>query len=112
MKKSLLITLFSVLGLNAWLQDVPFDKALFKERKDEFKIAEDELKAGDALFLAYPADYQAAVGHYLKANAFNPNSGDLNYKIGVCYLNFDKYQMKPYFEKAYNLKPTVAPDIL
>lgn len=112
MKKLLLINLLSVLSLNAWLQDVPFDKALFKERKEEFKIAEDELKAGDDLFLGYPADYQAAVEHYLKANAFNPNSGDLNYKIGICYLNFDKYQMKPYFEKAYNLKPTVSPDIL
>ncbi|MBI3135685.1 MAG: OmpA family protein [Bacteroidetes bacterium] len=112
MKKILLLHLFGIIGLNAWLQDVPFDKALFKERKEEFKVAEEELKTGDALYLGFPADHQAAVGHYLKANAFNPNSADLNYKIGICYLNFDKYQMKTYFEKAYNLKPTVSPDIL
>jgi outer membrane protein OmpA-like peptidoglycan-associated protein len=112
MKKIIVSFLFSALALNAWLQDVPFDKALFKDRKEEFKVAEEALETGDMHYMNFPADYQTAVTYYLKANAFNPNSGDLNYKIGMCYLNFDKYQMKQYFEKAYNLKPTVSPDIL
>src|SRR5688572_17241195 len=102
MKKLLILTLYIGFSTIAWLQDVPFDKALFKERKEEFKIAEEQLEAGDALFYAYPADYATAVSYYLQANTFNPNSGDLNYKIGICYMNFDKYQMKAYFEKAYN----------
>jgi len=92
--------------------DVPFDKALFKERKDEFKVAEDNIAAGDAYYFGYPGNYFSAVPFYLKANAFNPNSADLNYKIGMCYMNFDKYKMKTYFEKAYQLKPTVTGDIL
>lgn len=112
MKKLALTSFYILLSFSAWLQDVPFDKALFKERKEEFKIAEDELKTGDTYFYGYPADYETALGHYLKANAFNPNSGDLNYKIGICYRNIEKYKMKTYFEKAYNLKPTVSPDIL
>lgn len=112
MKKIIVSILFSALALNAWLQDVPFDKALFKDRKEEFKVAEEELQTGDMFFESYPQDYQSALSHYLKAYAFNPNSGDLNFKIGICYLNFDKYKMKPYFEKAYNLKPTVNQDIL
>lgn len=112
MKKYILQTLLIVSGSAAFLQDVPFDKALFKERKDEFKAAVDNIEVGDANFNAFPPNYQNAVSYYLQANSFNPNSADLNYKIGMCYLNFDKYQMKMYFEKAYQLKPTVSADIL
>ncbi|MBK7128723.1 MAG: OmpA family protein [Crocinitomicaceae bacterium] len=110
--KKFLLTLLTLISVVMYAQDVPFEKDRFKERKEEFKAAMDELETGDALYYQYPADYEAAVVHYLKANAFNPSSGDLNYKIGICYRHFDKYQMKPYFEKAYNLKPTVSQDIL
>lgn len=92
--------------------ETPFDKKLFKEQKDQFKEAEKHLQEGDAFYMAYSVDYRKAVAEYLQANKFNPNSSELNYKIGMCYFNFDKYQMKEYFEKAYSLKPTVAPDIL
>lgn len=112
MKKAVLYFLFLLTGISSVAQDVPFDKALFKERKDEFKVAEDNLKEGDFYFGSYPPNYYMALPFYLKANAFNPNSGDLNYKIAICYLNIDKYKMKEYFEKAYNLKPTVSNDIL
>lgn len=112
MKKYILPILLTLTGSHAFLQDVPFEKDLFKERKEEFKAAVDNIELGDGFFYGYPPDYQKAVSYYLQANAFNPNSADLNYKIGMCYLNFDKYQMKQYFEKAYNLKPTVSPDIL
>jgi outer membrane protein OmpA-like peptidoglycan-associated protein len=112
MKKLVLISLLTSISMVAFLQDVPFDKALFKDKKDEFKVAVDNIESGDANFNAFPPNYQQAVTFYLQANAFNGNSGDLNYKIGLCYMHFDKYQMKPYFEKAYQLKPTVSPDIL
>ena len=112
MKKSILFSvLFWSINLCFAQPDVPFDKALFKDQKDQFKIAEDQIKSGDALYYGYPPNYFAAVNFYLQANEFNPNSADLNYKIGMCYLNFDKYQMKKYFEKAYQLKPTITPDI-
>jgi outer membrane protein OmpA-like peptidoglycan-associated protein len=111
-KKTLLLTV--ILGLTgiAFAQpDVPFEKDLFKDRKEEFKIAVDNIETGDALSFGMPPDYTGAVAFYLKANAFNPSSADLNYKIGMCYMNFDKYKMKPYFEKAYQLKPTVTQDV-
>lgn len=112
MKKIILSLSLTFIGLNAFLQDVPFEKDLFKERKDEFKTAVDNIKTGDDYFNGFPPDYATAVSYYLQANNFNGNSADLNYKIGLCYMHFDKYKMKAYFEKAYNLKPTVSPDIL
>lgn len=110
MKKYILLFALALIGSSSFLQDVPFEKDLFKERKDEFKLALENIETGDANVYAY--NYPLAVTYYLKANAFNPNSGDLNYKIGLCYVQFDKYQMKTYFEKAYQLKPTVSQDIL
>jgi outer membrane protein OmpA-like peptidoglycan-associated protein/Tol biopolymer transport system component len=110
MKKYILLFALALIGSSSFLQDVPFEKDLFKERKDEFKLAVENIETGDANVYAY--NYPLAVSYYLKANAFNPNSGDLNYKIGLCYVQFDKYQMKTYFEKAYQLKPTVSQDIL
>jgi outer membrane protein OmpA-like peptidoglycan-associated protein/Tol biopolymer transport system component len=110
MKKYILLFALALIGSSSFLQDVPFEKDLFKERKDEFKLAVENIETGDANVYAY--NYPLAVTYYLKANAFNPNSGDLNYKIGLCYVQFDKYQMKTYFEKAYQLKPTVSQDIL
>ena len=113
MKKfTFILFLFCFSNLTFAQPDVPFDKALFKDRKEEFKIAEDNIAAGDAYYFTLYPDYISAVPYYLKANTFNPNSADLNYKIGICYLNFDKYKMKTYFERAYQIKPTVTPDIL
>jgi outer membrane protein OmpA-like peptidoglycan-associated protein/Tol biopolymer transport system component len=110
MKKYILLFTLALIGTSSFLQDVPFEKDRFKERKDEFKLAVENIEAGDANVYAF--NYPLAVSYYLKANAFNPSSGDLNYKIGLCYVQFDKYQMKTYFEKAYQLKPTVSQDIL
>ncbi|MFT4600165.1 MAG: outer membrane protein OmpA-like peptidoglycan-associated protein [Arenicella sp.] len=113
MKNYALILLTLFIGLSSFAQvDTPFDKKLFKEQKDQFKVAEKHLEEGNAFYMAYSIDYRQAVSEYLQANAFNPNSADLNYKIGLCYYHFDKYKMKTYFEKAYSLKPTVSNDIL
>ncbi|MBD3636297.1 MAG: PD40 domain-containing protein [Crocinitomicaceae bacterium] len=112
MKKiSLVIILALVAGLS-FGQDVPFDKKLFKDQKDEFKDALKHYENGDDYRHGFPPDYMKAVAEYQQAYKFNPKSADLNYAIGICYFNFDKYQMKKYFEAAYKLKPTVAPDIL
>lgn len=95
-----------------WSQDIPFEKAYFKDRKDEFKMAVDELKKGDEFFAQGPTLYKLALNHYLKANEVNPNNSTLNYKIGVCYL-FSTFRTKSleYLEKAKQLNPNVAEDI-
>lgn len=106
-------------------QDVPFEKKLFKERKAEFKEALKHLKEGDDYLADIPLrylgvlapvdkqglDFEKALEEYLLAYNFNPMSADLNYKIGICYDNIDKYKMQKYFFDAYKLKPTVTAEI-
>lgn len=112
MKKIALIIFLAVIGNVALAQDVPFDKANFKDQKDQFKAANTHYEQGDNYMNGFPPDWRLAIAEYQEAYKFNPKSADLNYKMGVCYFNFDKYQMKKYFEAAYSLKPTVAPDVL
>jgi outer membrane protein OmpA-like peptidoglycan-associated protein len=112
MKNYLRHTLFVICTfamVNTYSQtETPFDKKLFKDKKEGFKEAQDQMDAGDKLFFdpMFPHP-QAAVIHYLKANDFNPNSSDLNFKIALCYKMFDKYKMKKYAEHAWKLKPSV-----
>lgn len=106
---TLLVILFAGISYS---QDVPWDKKLFKEQKDQYKEAFKHYEQGDAFMQAYPPDWRQAIAEYKKAYEFNPKSADLNYKMGLCYFNFDKYKMKDYFMAAYQLKPTVAPDVL
>ncbi len=109
-------------------QNVPFEKKLFKERKDEFKIAKKLLDAGNELFDAYPStyldvnddNYKARSSNYrkalpllYKAYKFNPNNALLNYKIGRCYIvnPVFKEEAVPHLEKAIKLNPNVARDV-
>ncbi len=108
-------------------QDIPFDKKLFKERKDEFKEAKKNLDAGNAIFEVYPNTYldindrqyterklayREALSPLFKANKFNPNNAELNYKIGRCYLMSSVYKDEsiPHLLKAIKLNPNVASD--
>ena len=93
--------------------DTPFDKSNFKDQKTELKEALSNIKAGDDFFFGEPfANYNQALPLYLKANQFNPNNAELNYKIGVCYIN-SSFPTKAldYLKKAYKLNAQVAPDI-
>ncbi len=106
-------------------QNVPFDKKLFKENKSEFKEALKHLKSGDEYLLYTPLNkigvlspmeklginFRSALNEYLIAYKFNSKSADLNYKIGICYDNIDKYKMEKYIFEAFNLKPSVVPQI-
>jgi len=125
MKKTL-YTLIICLSFNlSFGQDVPFEKKIFKEQKSEFKEALKHLDTGDELLAYMPVNligvmtpiekqglnYRGALQEYLLAHKFNPKSADLNYKIAICYDNIDKYKMEKYFVAAYQLKPTVVPEI-
>ncbi|PIZ06496.1 MAG: hypothetical protein COY57_01690, partial [Flavobacteriales bacterium CG_4_10_14_0_8_um_filter_32_5] len=102
-KITLLLTFsFILLTFNSIAQtDTPFDKKLFKEQKDAFKEAKDNLDAGNKLFEVIPStyindndnEYKVRVSYYKealplfsRANKFNPNNAELNYKLGRCYL--------------------------
>ncbi len=93
--------------------DTPFDKSAFKEDKDGLKEAVKNIDQGDKFYLAQPfADYKSALPFYEKAYSFNPNNADLNYKIGMCYINTNfRTRSLPYFEKALKLNPAVNPEL-
>lgn len=120
--------LLLLVGINLFAQDVPFDKGLFKERKEEFKLAKEKLEQGYATYEVYPEifmsvnhlDYRGRASAYkealpllFEANKFNPDNAQLNYRIGRCYLVSPIYkeQCLPHFLKAQKLNPNVARDI-
>lgn len=113
-RKKVLLIIGIICILSGWIQaqDIPFEKSYFKDRKDELKMALEEIRKGDEYFAQGPALYKMALNHYLNANKVNPNNSLLNYKIGVCYLS-STYRVKAleYLEKAKSLNPAVAPDI-
>lgn len=89
-------------------QNVPFEKSLFKDRKDEYKAAKEALDNGDKEYGHGFRD--AALDYYLVAQKFNPNNAELNLKIGRCMLsslNRERKESLGYLEKAYKLDPNI-----
>ncbi len=117
MKKLTLLVLAGMFMAPIWSQtDTPFDKKLFKDKKDEFKVAMDFYEEGNDLFEGKKTfgipQYTQAIKPYEEAYGFNPNSSELNFKLGLCYINsFHKYNSLEYFKKAYKLNTNVHPDI-
>ena len=121
MKLLLSIFTLSVFTI-AFGQNVDFKSSNFKDQKEELKAAKFELDAGAHFFeqgeLAVFAvknseqSFLAALKHFQKAQEFNPNNAELNYKIGVCYA-YTTYKERaiPYIKKAYELNPEVDPFI-
>lgn len=109
-------------------KDVPFHKDFFKDQKDGLKEAQKAIKAADehwvtALELStyYSQDggienkfeghgwapLRKAYENYELAQKFNPNNSELNYKLGICYMNATfKEKCLDRFLKAYELDPT------
>lgn len=106
------VIFFNVSGIS---QNVDFIKENFpKEQKEQLKVAISQIEDGDEFYeMQRGLYYEEAVKLYLEANKFNPNNALLNYKIGKCYINTtQKTKSISYFEKAYQLNPMVAEDIL
>ncbi len=110
--KALVYTLFSLISVLSFAQNIEFTKENFKDDKDGLKIAKDNLKTGDELFIRGAVFYKEALPYYQNANNFNPNNADLNYKLGSCYLaSIEKYKALPHLEKAIQLNPSIDPFI-
>ncbi len=86
MEKKLLLLVFVFVSFSALAQDS-------KELKDAFKDGE--------YFLAYN-EYMDALPFYKKIYNENPENANINYKIGLCYLNIEgqKDQAIPHLLKA------------
>lgn len=114
MKKTIIISLlFSVTFLlNSTAQNVEFIKSNFPGKEKEFKEARNNLAQGIKYYDMGRPMYPIALEYLLKANAFNASNADLNYEIGVCYLNtVNKTKSIEFFEKALQLDPASHPDI-
>lgn len=94
-------------------KDIPFDKDLFKHKKDEFKDAVKAIKEADD-YVEVDGAYHHGLKLYLQAYKFNPNSSELNFKVGKCYMlspNEDRTESLEFFEKAYRLNKQVSDNI-
>ena len=110
-----------LLLIGAWLlasiavkaQNVAFEKSNFPDRKSEFKEAVKNLENGLELYANGAWKMDEALELFLLAQAFNPNNANLNFKIGMCYLNSkdEKTSGIGYFEHALELDPKVSPEI-
>ncbi len=100
MVKYYFIIIWSVLWYaNSYSQVNPkiHAKAFFTESNGMEK-ARKELKAAEKYYKKGHGTYDEALKHYLKVYDYNPNSPELNYKIGVCYLwTSDKKASLKYF---------------
>lgn len=107
------ILLFTLVSTLSFAQNVEFDKDNFRSDKEGFKAAMKNLKEGYSLYnQRTKGTYRLALDFLLKANKFNPNNAELNYRIGASYLrSIDKLKSLSYLKKAYELNRNVAPDI-
>ncbi len=111
MKRIYSIIVFVFLGTIVLAQNVEFDKANFKDRKDAFKEAVKNLEKGDEYFEIGLHFFKEALPFYERANEFNPNNAELNYKLGRCYLVTKDQRALSHLEKALKLNPNVAEDL-
>ncbi len=92
-------------------EDVRFRAGNFPGKGREFREARTNFREGDYFFSV--RNFDEALVNYLRAQDFNPNNSELNFKIGVTYYHTSqKYNCLPYFEKAYLLNNRVDRKIL
>jgi outer membrane protein OmpA-like peptidoglycan-associated protein len=66
----------------------------------------DYISAGDSHYAR--KNYKGAIEAYLKALEINPDEAQLNFKLGLSYLNSDtKSKAATYIDKAYKLNPNI-----
>lgn len=118
--KYIVTSIALALGLVASAQNVDFKASNFKEDKEGYKKAVEAIKAGDEFFtlgneavfaVQSPGlNFELARQKYEKAQKFNSNNGELNYKIGVCYANSpNNEKCIPFLKTAYKLDPACDP---
>lgn len=92
--------------------DVMVRRRDFRIGDEGFRAAWKEVKRGNQYMADGPGTFVVARDYYLKANQYNSNNAELNYRIGLCYLYTDnKFEAINYFRKAFELKPDVSEDI-
>jgi len=104
-------------------QNIEFKNSNFKSDKDGLKLAKENIKFADnfrdnaiiEMLAMHDADllYSQAIFYYQKAQSFNPNNAELNYKIGSCMLfTHNKENAFTYLKKAASLSDDLPNDFL
>ena len=116
--KKIFIIVGSLFISNIYAQDVAFKAGNFKDKKDAFKSAlahfekgDDFLELGNESIYTVKSpgnNFKAAIQEYKYAFKFNPNSAELNFKMGNAYLyTNEKYKALKYLKTAEKLNPEV-----
>ena len=110
MPKIIFALILIILTVNiAGQKDVPFDKKNIKP-KETYKAVMDSMNNGDIHFNLKL--YKQALLNYKYPQEVNPENSNLNFKIGICYLNSAHKDMaRPFFEKAFTLEKKINADI-
>ena len=104
-------------------QNIEFKNSNFKSDKEGLKLAKENIKFADnfrdnaiiEMLAMHDAEllYSQAVFYYQKAQSFNPNNAELNYKIGSCMLfTHNKENAFSYLKKAASLSNDFPNDFL
>ncbi len=113
LKQSILIFFILLITTKIFAQEsIDFTKANFPKDIKGLKEAQKSILEGNDFYMEHKGGYSLALTHYLKANKFNSENAELNYKIGVCYNNsYNKDKAYEYLKKAFNLKNNVNDEI-
>lgn len=85
-------------------QNVEFTRSAFPSNPNGLREATRNLRTGEKLFFQGGGRTLESIDHLLKAHAFNPNNGRLNYLIGQALLQTVDYpQAVEYLERALAL---------
>ena len=122
-RKSFILACLVFLSSIAFSQDIDFKSSNFKRDKEGFKLAKQNISIADEIrkngierMLEKQDAYiilSQAVFYYNKAQVFNPNNAELNYKIGSSLLfTNQKERAYDYLVRARELNPDLPPDFL
>ena len=123
MKKIALLVVGIFFSQSTFAQNIEFRNSNFKLDKEGLKLSKENIKFADnfrdnaiiEMLAMHDAEllYSQAVFYYQKAQSFNPNNAELNYKIGSCMLfTNNKENAFSYLKKAASLSNDFPNDFL
>ena len=123
MKNIALLLVGIFFSQSTFAQNIEFRNSNFKSDKEGLKLAKENIKFADnfrdnaiiEMLAMHDAEllYSQAVFYYQKAQSFNPNNAELNYKIGSCMLfTNNKENAFSYLKKAASLSNDFPNDFL
>lgn len=102
----ILLVIFSVISISPQInaqQNIKIPNSSLKNGWKGYGEAIDNVNDGDKWLKKGKGAIHKAIDCYLKALEYNPACAELNYKIGLCFLNSDqKFKAVTYLQTAYD----------